>query len=209
MPSDRRPPGAARARSEAAGARRSGLLGRLSGRRARPEFGVTYIEMLVVAVVAGVLATVAIPTGLVFWRAWKERQLRRALVEIRAALDEYHLDWERGCIESDTDYGWPESLEELVEGKELTDDPECTGEDPDPSAEASRRRRREPKVKQYLLRLPRDPFSEGTWEHDTAGWKARSYADDHDSTSWNGDDIHDIRSASELEALDGTKYATW
>ena len=174
--------------------------------------GMTFVELLVVAVVAGVLATVAIPTGLTVQRAWKERQLRRGLSQIRAALDAYHLDWEKGCIESEDEKGWPEDLAELTQDKELTDDPQCTGEDakvPAPGEEAEEDDDAPPPTRRYLPRIPADPFNEDGDELDVSGWKARSYDEEPDSSSWKSEDLYDVRSGSELTALDGTKYAEW
>lgn len=171
--------------------------------------GVTYVELLCVAVVAGVLATVAIPTGLVVHRAWEERQLKRSLFRIRAAIDEYHRDWENGCIESDDEKGWPRDLEELTEEKELADDPQCTGQEPASTPEMARPIREEPLTKRYLSRIPADPFNDDGDERDTGGWEARSYDDELDATSWKGDAVYDVRSGSELTALDGTRYDEW
>jgi len=170
----------------------------------------TFVELLIVAVVASVLATVAIPTGLTIHRAWQERQLRRSLVRIRVAIDAYHLDWENGCIESDDEKGWPEDLEELVEEKELADDPQCTGEEIGPPIGTDARdEKAEPPVRKYLPRIPSDPFARDGDENDTAGWNARSYEDEPDSTSWKGEGLYDVYSSSQLTALDGSKYAEW
>jgi general secretion pathway protein G len=147
---------------------------------------VTFVELLVVATGAGVAATIAIPTGLVVRRAWQERQLKRSLATIRAAIDAYHLDWEKGCIESEDEKGWPEDLEELLSEKELADDPECTGEPAAPPGE--------------------DDDEE---PHDTSGWKARSYEDEPDATSWKDEGVYDVYSSSSLTALDGSKYEEW
>ena len=182
----------------------------LADRRAT---GFTYVELLVVATVAGILAVLVIPTGLVTWRAWKERQLKRAIVQIRAALDDYHTDWEHGCIESDTDKGWPESLEELTTPKELQDAPTCelTQESADDGSGLPRTKDPDaaPKTKTYLRRIPADPFNEDGDEQDVSGWRARAYDDDFDASAWGGDDVYDVYSSSSLTALDGTKYEEW
>jgi general secretion pathway protein G len=181
--------------------------------------GMTYVELLVVAVVAGVLATVAIPTGHTIHRGFQERQLKRSVARIRAAIDAYHLDWENGCIESEDEKGWPRDLQELTEDKDLADDPECRGEDPakpkpthGAQMEEPEDRLSEPKpppTRKYLARIPPDPFNSTGDEYDTAGWKARSYDDEPDSTSWKGEGLYDVYSASNLTAMDGSKYAEW
>ena len=183
-----------------------------SGRREGAARGITFVELLIVAVVAGVLATVAIPTGLTIERSWKERQLRRALLQIRMALDAYHLDWEKGCIESDDEKGWPRDLAELQEEKELADDPQCTGEEPASSGPGGADEDDDdapPPTRRYLPRIPADPFNEDADELDVSGWNARAYDEEPDSTSWKGDDVYDVYSGSELTALDGTKYSEW
>jgi general secretion pathway protein G len=42
-----------------------------------------------------------------------------------------------------------------------------------------------------------------------AEWGLRGYKDDADATSWGGDDVWDVRSKSDAEALNGTKYRDW
>jgi general secretion pathway protein G len=169
------------------------------------------VELLVVATVAGVLATLVVPTGLTFWRSWKERQLRRSLVQIRAAIDDYHADWEHGCIESESEKGWPKSLEELTEEKELQDAPTCelTQQSGGNMPQDARDPDAKPPTKQYLRRIPADPFNDEGEERDVSGWLARSYDDEFDSDSWGGDDVYDVRSSSRLTGLDGTKYGDW
>jgi general secretion pathway protein G len=41
------------------------------------------------------------------------------------------------------------------------------------------------------------------------GWGLRSYADDPDSTIWGGQDVYDVYSLSDRQALDGTYYRDW
>ena len=67
----------------------------------------------------------------------------------------------------------------------------------------------EPIPKVYLERLPRDPFNVHDAPGDTAGWCARSYEDDHDATSWGGENVYDVSSCSPWKALDGTPYSEW
>ena len=40
-------------------------------------------------------------------------------------------------------------------------------------------------------------------------WGLRSYQDDPDSTSWSGDNVYDVYTASRASALDGTRYNEW
>lgn len=58
-------------------------------------------------------------------------------------------------------------------------------------------------IKVYLREIPVDPM---TGEKD---WKFRSSYQTADSDSWDEINIFDVRSASDAEALDGTKYSEW
>ena len=79
--------------------------------------------------------------------------------------------------------GYPPTLETLVEGVDSND--------PDPI-----------KLK-FLRRIPKDPMTE------EGEWGLRSYADDLDSDIWGGQDVYDIYTQSEDQALDGTYYRDW
>jgi len=57
--------------------------------------------------------------------------------------------------------------------------------------------------KKILRRIPADPFTAN------ADWITRSYTDDHETGITDGKDVFDIKSASEANAMDGTKYSEW
>jgi general secretion pathway protein G len=191
----------------------------------RSPDGYTYVELLLVVTVASVLTALAMPMGLTVHRVWEERQLKRALSQIRRAIDEYHADWEQGCIESKNEWGWPESVEELSTDKELGDAPHC--QPPAPPAPAGSAElggagpsrnvpmRRGPgqdeakPTKKYLKRIPQDPFNRHGDEWDVSGWKARAYDDEPDAKSWGGEGVYDVYSGSSLTALDGSLYEDW
>ena len=59
------------------------------------------------------------------------------------------------------------------------------------------------KKKVYLREIPIDPI---TGKQD---WDLRSCYDTHDSTSWGGENVFDIRSKSKDTALNGEKYSDW
>jgi general secretion pathway protein G len=61
----------------------------------------------------------------------------------------------------------------------------------------------DPDTLKFLQRIPVDPFT------GTAEWGLRSYQDDWDSRSWGGENIYDVYSLSDLQALDGTFYRDW
>jgi len=139
--------------------------------------------------ILAVLATVVIPMAEVSAKRAKELELRRALREIRTAIDHYKEDFDRAVAEkkiitSINETGYPESLEALVEGNDWGG--------------------LYPYKRKYLRRIPKDPFD----EYDE-GWGLRSYEDDPDSTVYSGNDIYDVYSQSQGIALDGTPYNTW
>ena len=195
--------------------------------------GLSYLELLLVVAMMSVLTALVLPTATHIHRRTQERQLKRGLATMRAAIDSYHKDWERGCIESDDEKGWPKDLEELHEGVTWSDTPECNPEKSkddarggDPSAPGRLIHdlpvRRTPGARSssggggqdqekhvYLRHVPADPFNVEKDEWDTMGWKARSYDDEPDASSWKGEGLYDVYSSSELAAINGTKYAQW
>lgn len=152
--------------------------------------GLTLIELVIAIALMGILAAVVIPMAEVTVTRTKELELRRALRQVRTAIDEYHKDYqkarEQGIYEaSDADAsGYPEELEVLLEGSDWGGT--------------------YPFKKKYLRRIPRDPFD----RYDD-GWGLRSYADEPDTTVWGGNDIYDIYTQSDDIALDGTYYRDW
>ena len=161
----------------------------------RPRFssarGLTLVELLVAMAILSVLAAAVLPVAEVTVRRTKEIELRRALREIRSAIDAYKEDYDKAVKDNTLpggaslgDSGYPEDLETLVTGKDWGG----------PN-----------KIKRkYLRRIPSDPFDEYG-----DGWGLRSYADDADSTVWGGEDVYDVYSQSGRTALDGTSYSTW
>ena len=154
--------------------------------------GLTLVELLVTLTILSILAMAALPYAEIGVVRSKEIELRRALRDVREALDLFHEDWRAGRIStSDSEvgeYGYPKELETLVKGIELT------------TTEKQRRR--------YLRKIPRDPFADQSVEPEKQ-WIIRSYTDELDSRSTDGRDVYDIRSASKRTGLDGSQYETW
>ncbi len=153
----------------------------------RGERGTTFIEVLAVATILAILAAVALPLSRVTRQRQKEIELRRALREIRTAVDRFKDGVDRGQI-GGTDVklgseGYPESLETLVEGVNQVGRPGF-------------------KLK-FMRRIPEDPMS------GKAEWGMRCYQDDKDSFSWCGDNVFDVYTLAEGTALDGTKLKDW
>jgi len=146
--------------------------------------GVTLIELIVAMGILTILVSGILPLSYMTYKRSKEIELRQNLRLIRTAIDDYKKMVDDGRIALKLDSsGYPESLEVLVEGVDSND--------PDPI-----------KLK-FLRRIPRDPMTED------GEWGLRSYADDPDSDIWGGQDVYDVYSQSDEQALDGTDYRDW
>lgn len=151
--------------------------------------GLTLLELIIALVILGILAAAALPMAEVAATRGKEIELRRSLREMRSAIDAWKADFDKAVEEkkitpSINETGYPESLEELVEGNDWGG--------------------LYPYKRKYLRRIPVDPFDEYQ-----EGWGMRSTKDDPDSTVYGGEDLYDVYSQSTRLALDGTPYNTW
>lgn len=154
----------------------------------RGQRGYSFVELLVVTSILLILASAVMPLVKVTRQREKEVELRRALREMRLAIDHFKDAADLQMIAA-TDLkagaeGYPEKLEILVEGVSVTGD--ATGR----------------KLK-FLRRVPIDPLTGST------EWGMRSYQDKADSTSWGGQNVYDVFSKADGKALDGTKYKDW
>jgi len=157
--------------------------------RARQASGYTFVELLVVATIVIILASAIMPLARVTATRTREAELRRALREMRTAIDKFKDAADAGIISSfDLPAGgenYPASLDVLVNG--VTKNNDATGV----------------KLK-FLRRIPMDPMTQSN------EWGKRCYQDSPDSTSWCGDNVYDVYSKSQVTALDGkTKYKDW
>jgi general secretion pathway protein G len=147
--------------------------------------------MIVTLTVLAILAAAAMPIAKTAIQRDKELELRRALREIREALDAYKklADEKKIEVEEDSE-GYPPDLETLVKGVESQEGGEEGGK-------ASK------KTIRFLRRIPKDPMT-GTVE-----WGLRSYQDDPDSDVWGEENVYDIHTKSGAKALDGSRYRDW
>lgn len=154
--------------------------------------GLTLVELLVALVILSILAAAALPYAEVTVRREKELELRRALRDVRTAIDAFSEDWKGGKISrtstAASENGYPKTLQVLVDGADTGD------------AKGNKRR--------YLRRIPRDPFADPA-KPPADQWVLRGYQDAADSLAWSGRDVYDVRSSSENTALDGTRYKEW
>lgn len=151
--------------------------------------GYTFVELLVVTALLAILASAVMPMARVATQRQREIELRRALREMRTAIDRFKDAADQGLI-SNTDLetrneGYPPDLDVLVEGMPAAADP------------LGRR-----KLK-FLRRVPIDPMTRST------DWGKRSYQDRPESRSWGGQNVFDVYTTSDGTALDGTKYSDW
>ena len=152
------------------------------------ERGFTFIELVIVTTILLILASTVMPLAQVTAQRQREAELRRALREMRTALDRFKDAVDLGLIPQTelepANEGYPPDLETLVEGVSAAND-------------ASGR-----KLK-FLRRIPIDPMTQ------TREWGLRSYQDDPDATSWGRQNVFDVFTTSEGIALDGTNYRDW
>ncbi len=147
-------------------------------------YGITLIELIVTMAILSILAAGIIPLTRTTYKRTKELDLKQNLRIIRTALDEYKSFVDEGEIPKEAlSSGYPKTLEELVDGVELQGQIKFK--------------------KKFLRRIPKDPFSED------GNWGLRSYFDEPDSETWGGQDVYDIYSLSDKQAIDKTWYRDW
>jgi general secretion pathway protein G len=153
--------------------------------RRRNQRGLTLVELIVAFTIMMVLTSMAVPLARSKVRVTRERDLRRALVEMRSAIDKYKDYADLGYLgpQKQGTNNWPETLDVLVEGVKL----------PGPDGKKMR----------FLRRIPMDPFT-GKYE-----WGMRSDQDDPKSQSWGGQCVFDVYSKTMEKAGDGTAYSEW
>jgi general secretion pathway protein G len=161
------------------------LPGRLARRR---DGGYTFVEIAIVAAIVAILASAALPLAKVTMQRQRELELRRALREMRTAIDKFKDAADQNLISpNDIDpdaEGYPPTLQTLVDGVAPADD--TSGR----------------KLK-FLRRVPFDPMTRST------EWGLRSSRDQPDATSWGGQNVFDVYTKHDGRALDGTNYREW
>jgi general secretion pathway protein G len=152
--------------------------------------GFTLIELLITVAMVAILASAALPLHELTMRRAKEQDLRRALREIRIAIDAYKHAHDEGRIAKRLgDSGYPRRLEDLTEGIEDQKSPK--------------------KERMYFLRrIPPDPFSIDRAASSAATWGKRSYASPPEAPN-EGDDVFDVYSLAPGLGLDGRRYRDW
>ena len=157
-------------------------MGILNRRRIAGQRGVTLLEMIIVITILLILMGAAVPVIRVTIKRQREVELRRALWEMRSAIDRYKdaADKNQFQIKLGTE-GYPPDLDTLVNGVEIAGG----------------------KKLRFLRRIPPDPVT------GTTDWGLRSMQDDPQSESWGGQNVFDVYTKSTGTALNGTKYKDW
>jgi general secretion pathway protein G len=154
----------------------------------RSERGYTFLELLIVSTILLILASAVVPLAQVTSQRQREVELRRALREMRTAIDRFKDAVDQGVIPTTElragSEGYPPDLETLVEGVSRANDASNT-------------------PLKFLRRIPIDPMTNST------EWGLRAYQDSPTSSSWGGQNVFDVYTKSEGTALDGTKYRDW
>lgn len=150
--------------------------------RSTSKNGFTLLELIVATSILSILTLMAVPLARITIQREKEKELRRALWEMRDAIDRYKDAADRGSFQTKVDtFGYPPDLDSLVKGVE---------------GQGGKRVR-------YLRSIPTDPMT------NSKDWGLRSMQDDPDSDSWGGQNVFDVYTKSEGTGLDGTKYKDW
>jgi general secretion pathway protein G len=146
--------------------------------------GFTVVELAVVATMIAILAAMAVPVARYTLKRQKELELRRALRDIRDAIDKFKQYSDGGMIQVPLGTeGYPPDLDTLVAGVQQIGQIN--------------------KKLKLLRQIPIDPMT------GKAEWSLRSYQDEPDSVSWGGQDVWDVHSLSPGRAIDGSYYKDW
>jgi general secretion pathway protein G len=200
--------------------------------------GFSLIELVITITVMTILTLGVIPLVKVAVKRQREQRLRDTLRQIRLAIDEFHRDTigincslgggttggvppppnapidprSKVVISDCTIFGvdnpdhYPPDLDTLVNGVNVMPrglNPLTTGGGGLNGRPNATEQQTSTKKKVYLREVPIDPMT-GKQE-----WDLRSCYDAHDSTSWGGENVFDVRSKSKDKALNGEQYSDW
>jgi general secretion pathway protein G len=150
--------------------------------------GYTVVELLMVLAVMGVLALMVVPLAELTVLREREAELKRALWEIRDAIDAYKRAQVEGHFaQPPTRTGYPPDLQTLTRGL------------PDKKSPGQ--------LVFFLRRVPRDPFADPKLPPEKT-WGLRSYDSGPDQPQ-SGSDVYDVYSRSTRVGLNGQPLRDW
>ena len=152
--------------------------------------GYTLVELLVVLAILALLAGMAMPMAQLVQQRERERELKRALWEIRDALDQWRKARELGAIVGPANAPpYPPNLSALTL--------------PQRDARADRTGVQW----RFLRRVPRDPFADASLPAEQT-WGLRSYHSEADAPQA-GSDVFDVYSRSAGMGINGVPLRQW
>ncbi len=152
--------------------------------------GYTLIELLVVLALLALLAGMAMPLTQLVQQRERERELKRALWEIRDALDQWRRASELGAIVGPAGQPpYPPTLQALAQ--------------PQRDARADR-----PGAQwRFLRRVPRDPFADPALPAEQT-WGLRGFYSEADAPR-PGEQVFDVHSRSAGMGINGVPLRQW
>jgi general secretion pathway protein G len=153
--------------------------------------GFTLIELVITVAIVAVLASVAMPLNELIVQRSKEQDLKRALREVRDAIDAYKQASDEGRVpKKPGESGYPKHLEDLIEG-----------------ADDQKSAKKDTKI-YFLRRIPRDPLATDATLTAAKTWGKRSYASPPDEPK-EGDDVFDVYTLAPGKGINGRPYKEW
>ena len=159
----------------------------------RPN-GFSLVELLAVLAILGVLAAMALPLAQLNAERTRETELKRALWEIRDALDAYHEARMSGAIAPPpgadaTSPAYPPDLHALT------------------LLQPDQRANHQGESLRFLRRVPADPFADPGVDAEKT-WGLRSYASEADKPRADAE-VYDVHSLAPGLALNGVPLSQW